>query len=169
MSSRRGTCRGRAHLETQCPVTCHPRGQGSQRATSRPTCTPAPASGGGPHSFWGNGVVNRCMSVTWGTPRSFSVEVLASDQGLLPGGMIAQWCVCVCVCLYVYLCIHSWMVSDHCACVCVCECVYTRTAGRAVISVPVCVCVCVCTAERSVISVRVCVCLCLYVYLCIHC
>ena len=57
------------------------------------------------------------MSVTWGTPRSFSVEVLASDQGLLLGGMIAQWvCLYVCVCLYVYLCIHRWMVNDQCAC-----------------------------------------------------
>ena len=54
--------------------------------------------------------------MTWGTPRSFSVEVLASDQGLLLGGMIAQWGVCVCVCLYVYLCAHRWTVSGQCAC-----------------------------------------------------
>lgn len=71
---------------------------------------PAPLyllSGGGPHSFWGDGVVNRSYVSDLGNSRSFSVEVLASDQGLLLGGMIAQWGVCMCVCVFVCVFVHS--------------------------------------------------------------
>lgn len=59
-SSRRGTGRGRAHLETEPNDLSSTGARGHREPSPTP---PAPLhlpGGGGPHSFWGDGVVNRC-------------------------------------------------------------------------------------------------------------
>ena len=52
-SSRRGTCRGRAHLETQCPMTCHPRGQGVTESHLPPHLHPCACQWGRPSQLLG--------------------------------------------------------------------------------------------------------------------